>query len=110
MNRKPRVHKTPNGWHAYTATLKGEATYGWGNTPSEARAKLAENLERIAAERDAPTEAVAKALGYASLADYHKATVHPLSRATEPTEQGSQYIIPGCEKDKTRGPKQMELF
>lgn len=30
--------------------------------------------------------------------------------ATEPTEQGNQYVIPGCEKDKTRGPKQMDLF
>lgn len=30
--------------------------------------------------------------------------------ATEPTEQGNQLVIPGCEKDKTRGPKQMDLF
>lgn len=30
--------------------------------------------------------------------------------ATEPTDQGLQYVIPGCEKDKTRGPKQMDLF
>jgi len=29
---------------------------------------------------------------------------------TEPTEQGNQYVIPGCEKDKTRGPKQMDFF
>lgn len=27
--------------------------------------------------------------------------------ATEPTEQ---YVIPGCEKDKTRGPVQPDLF
>ena len=30
--------------------------------------------------------------------------------ATEPTEQGNQYVIPGCEKDKTRGSKQTDLF
>lgn len=30
--------------------------------------------------------------------------------ATEPTDQGNQYVIPGCEKDKTRGPTQMDLF
>lgn len=38
---QPSVRKTPNGRHMYTATLKGYATYGWGNTPDEARAKLA---------------------------------------------------------------------
>jgi len=30
--------------------------------------------------------------------------------ATEPTEQGLQYVIPGCEKDRTRGPVQGDLF
>jgi len=30
--------------------------------------------------------------------------------ATEPTEQGLQYVMPGCEKDKTRGPTQADLF
>jgi hypothetical protein len=30
--------------------------------------------------------------------------------ATEPTEAGLQYVIPGCEKDRTRGPIQMTLF
>jgi hypothetical protein len=29
---------------------------------------------------------------------------------TEPTEQGNQFVIPGCERDKSRGPKQMDLF
>jgi hypothetical protein len=29
---------------------------------------------------------------------------------TEPTEQGLQYIMPGCEKDRARGPKQSDLF
>ena len=48
---KPRVRKTPNGRHLYTATLKGHGTYGWGNTPDEARAKLAENLERVRQEK-----------------------------------------------------------
>jgi hypothetical protein len=88
MIRKPRVRKTPNGWHPYTATLRGEATYGWGNNPAEAKAKLTENLARIAAEKAAPREAF----------------------ATEPTEQGNQFVIPGCEKDRTRGPKQGDLF
>ena len=43
---KPRVRKTPNGRHPYYATLKGYGTYGWGNTPDEARSKLAENIEK----------------------------------------------------------------
>lgn len=30
--------------------------------------------------------------------------------ATEPTPAGLQYIMPGCEKDQTRGPAQMSLF
>ena len=37
----PVVRKTPHGRHLYRATLKGYGTYGWGNTPDEARAKLA---------------------------------------------------------------------
>lgn len=39
-----RVRRTPNCLHAYTATVKGKGTYGWGNTPSEARQCLAKNL------------------------------------------------------------------
>jgi hypothetical protein len=30
--------------------------------------------------------------------------------ATEPTQAGLQYVMPGCEKDQTRGPSQMSLF
>jgi hypothetical protein len=30
--------------------------------------------------------------------------------ATEPTEQGNQYVMPGCEKDRSRGPRQMDMF
>lgn len=30
--------------------------------------------------------------------------------ATEPTPAGNQYVLPGCEKDKRRGPSQMDLF
>lgn len=44
---KPAVRKTPNGRHLYTATLKGYGTYGWGNTPDEARAKLAEMIAKF---------------------------------------------------------------
>ncbi len=29
---------------------------------------------------------------------------------TEPTPIGNQHVIPGCERDKSRGPKQMDLF
>lgn len=32
------------------------------------------------------------------------------NRATEPTEAGLQYVMPGCEKDRSRGPVQTELF
>lgn len=35
---------------------------------------------------------------------------HQPALATEPTEQGLQYVIPGCEKDRTHGPKQGDLF
>ena len=30
--------------------------------------------------------------------------------ATEPTPAGLQFVMPGCEKDQTRGPKQLSLF
>lgn len=30
--------------------------------------------------------------------------------ATEPTRAGLQYVMQGCEKDRTRGPAQMDLF
>jgi len=43
---KPRVRKTPYGRHLYTATLRGHGTYGWGDTPAAARAKLAEMLKK----------------------------------------------------------------
>lgn len=43
---KPRVRKTPRGRHHYTATLKGYGTYGWGNTPAEAVAKLLDMIEK----------------------------------------------------------------
>lgn len=33
-----------------------------------------------------------------------------LDYATEPTEQGNQYVIPGCEKDQSRGPAQGSLW
>ena len=33
-----------------------------------------------------------------------------LDFATEPTEQGNQYVLPGCEKDRSRGPSQGDLF
>lgn len=34
----------------------------------------------------------------------------PAEPATEPTEAGLQYVVPGCEKDRSRGPVQMDLF
>ena len=40
MIAKVRITKTPYGRHLHTARIKGEPTYGWGNTPAEARAKL----------------------------------------------------------------------
>lgn len=30
--------------------------------------------------------------------------------ATEPTPEGLQYVMPGCEKDRSRGPAQGDLF
>lgn len=35
--RTCRVRHTPNGLHAYTATLKGRGVYGWGDNPAMAR-------------------------------------------------------------------------
>jgi len=29
---------------------------------------------------------------------------------TEPTEQGNQYVVPGCGHDISHGPKQIDLF
>lgn len=47
---KIRVRKTRGGWHPYVATMRGKGTYGWGNTPDEARAKLIENLDEVTRE------------------------------------------------------------
>lgn len=45
MAKQPvRVRKTPMGLHLYTATMKGEPRYGWGNSPAEARECLARQL------------------------------------------------------------------
>lgn len=48
------VRKTPYGLHLYTArVVRGSGVYGFGNTPSEARAKLAELAARFAEEEQA---------------------------------------------------------
>lgn len=53
MSTNPiRIRKTPNGRHLYAATMRGQGAYGWGNTPAEARAKLAENLESARIDRE----------------------------------------------------------
>ena len=45
------------------------------------------------------------------LHDLHRETLRQWFRpATEPTHAGLQYVMPGCEKDQTRGPAQMSLF
>lgn len=36
--------------------------------------------------------------------------IETYSFATEPTDQGLQYVAPGCEHDRTRGPAQMRFF
>lgn len=38
------------------------------------------------------------------------ATKRARRAATEPTPEGLQYVMPGCEKDRTRGPAQLSLF
>lgn len=43
---KIRVRKTPYGLHLYVATVKGVGTYGWGDTPTKARACLLRNLQK----------------------------------------------------------------
>lgn len=46
-----RVRRTPNCRHLYRATAKGFGCYGWGNTPTEARERLARNMEEELEER-----------------------------------------------------------
>lgn len=48
MKARIRIRKTPNCLHPYTATMRGQGAYGWGNTPPEARACLIERLKKIA--------------------------------------------------------------
>lgn len=50
---KPKIitRKTPNCRHLYRATCSGYGAYGWGNTPQEARDKLAENMAVEEADR-----------------------------------------------------------
>jgi hypothetical protein len=45
-----RVRKTPNCAHLYTATIKGQGTYGFGDTPDEARQSLTNQLEHSASQ------------------------------------------------------------
>lgn len=51
INPKINTRKTPNGRHLYRATCKGYGRYGWGNTPQEAREKMAEQMALEDAER-----------------------------------------------------------
>lgn len=44
LANKIRIKKTPNCLHRYTATMKECGTYGFGDTPSEARASLERQL------------------------------------------------------------------
>lgn len=41
---KIRVRRTPDALHPYIATMKGKGSYGWGNTPKEARERLKQQL------------------------------------------------------------------
>ena len=43
---KIRIRKTPCGLHLYTASIKGEPRYGWGDTPKEARECLLRQIEK----------------------------------------------------------------
>ena len=43
--RKCRIRHTPNALHAYTATLKGQGLYGWGDTAAEARECLRKRMQ-----------------------------------------------------------------
>lgn len=52
-NQSIVICKTPNGRHRYRATCKGYGCFGWGNTPAEARAMLAENMAAEDADRQA---------------------------------------------------------
>ncbi len=42
--------------------------------------------------------------------DTWKRNPTPRQYASEPTEQGNQLVIPGCERDRSRGPAQGDLF
>jgi ribosomal protein L40E len=53
IDRNITTRRTPNGRHLYRATQKGQGSYGWGNTPTEARAKLAQQIAAANAEREA---------------------------------------------------------
>ena len=48
MQARIRVRHTPGAMHAYRANITGIGTYGWGNTPGEARRRIRENLEKLA--------------------------------------------------------------
>lgn len=62
----------------------------------------------IKAEWSDPGDALARA--YAKREDARQNWVSSLHIATEPTPQGNQYVMPGCEHDQSHGPKQTDLF
>ena len=67
MPQQPRisVRHTPYGLHPYVAHIKGEARYGWGQTPAEARAKLVEQLAKHAQENYGTSNKLAETSGQA---------------------------------------------
>ena len=67
MSKQPRirVRHTPYGLHPYVAHIKGEARYGWGQTPAEARAKLVEQLAKHTQEDYVTSNKLAETPRYA---------------------------------------------
>jgi len=82
-------------------TVKGELArilaLGFNPFMAESVARLNDN-----AERADELVTIGDASGYETRVS--------LVLATEPTEAGLQYVLPGCERDKSRGPAQADLF
>lgn len=110
MTLLPQTRSIREWFAAYGATLSDRQSYR--HQAAIVRREVGELEPLVAQYRRADMADVADELtaDLASARDLLAQLDRRAAFATEPTDQGNQYVIPGCEKDKSRGPSQMDLF
>lgn len=113
-------HFTANGWEMTSAE---NYWHMLGALPPAFRGKAGSFL--VGEPMSHTAEGLPTFTGFANIGDTYLERIAPATRrqfqaeiaallseaATEPTPIGLQYVIPGCEKDRSRNPKpQLDLF